>query len=154
VLVEMVWGPVKSDASAVATHPPVPALLSVTVTAPSLEVTVWGLVAAVTDPRFTDWAGALIPRSPPPTSTVTGVEEAVAASAGTVKASIPVPPAINAAAIVVFRIFFTPHGVFSWSGKSALNSKIAAYLGYWKLAETFHRISRIRKYKVPGAAGS
>jgi hypothetical protein len=38
--------------------------------------------------------------------------EAVAATAGTVKASTPVPPAINAAAIIVFRIFFTPHGAF------------------------------------------
>jgi hypothetical protein len=37
--------------------------------------------------------------------------EAEAATTGTVKASMPVPPAINAAAIIVFRISFTPYGV-------------------------------------------
>jgi hypothetical protein len=34
------------------------------------------------------------------------------------------------AAIIAFRIFLTPYGPSSWSGKSAPNFKIAAHLGY------------------------
>jgi hypothetical protein len=98
----------------VATHPWVPARLSVTVTTPSGALTVWALVLASTDPRSTDPVGALIVSAPLLTSTVTGVSEAVAANAGTAKVSTPAPPMKNAvaAAITIVRILLTPNGVF------------------------------------------
>src|SRR5579872_7511091 len=106
-------GPVKSVEPTVATHPATPARRSVTRTVPSGAVTVWAL-ALPDAPRGTVAVGALMPSAPPVITIVTGVPGAVAAEAGTARASTPAPPMNSAVAvaIIVFRILLTPDGVF------------------------------------------